>query len=262
MAARREFRLQEVAAFAESLADEAATIALRYFRSPLTIEMKSDASPVTVADQQIEAFIRQRIRQRYPSHGLLGEEHGSDAGSSDLTWVIDPIDGTKSFITGMPTFGTLIALLDGKTPVIGIVDHPALRERWVGIVGHPTSWNGAVCRTRPCLRLSDAVLYATTPDMFEGSARTLFDVVSARASMRRFGGDCYAYALLAGGFVDAVMEAQLKAYDFMALIPVIEGAGGVITEWSGQPLGLGSDGRVIAAATPSLHREILDHLNA
>ena len=260
--AHTQFRLQEAAAFAESLADAAATIALRYFRQPLTVHTKVDASPVTEADQVIETVLRQRIRERYPTHGLLGEEHGSDTGSSDLTWVIDPIDGTKSFITGMPTFGTLIALLDGKTPVVGVVDHPALRERWVGIAGKPSRWNGTECRTRACSRLADAVLYATTPDIFEGSARTLFDAVSGRARMRRFGGDCYAYALLASGFVDAVMEAQLKPYDFMALIPVIEGAGGVITDWLGRPLGLGSDGRVIAAATPSLHREILDHLNA
>ncbi|MBX9589355.1 MAG: histidinol-phosphatase [Hyphomonadaceae bacterium] len=240
----------------------AASVALGYFRRPLTVDTKSDASPVTEADRQIEALLRRRIRECFPAHGLFGEEHGREAGSSDLTWVIDPIDGTKSFITGMPTFGTLIALLDGTTPVLGVVDHPALSERWVGIAGQPSLWNGTVCRTRACTRLADAVLYATTPDIFEGGARALFDAVSAQARMRRFGGDCYAYALLASGFVDAVMEAQLKPYDFMALIPVIEGAGGVITDWSGRPLGLGSDGRVLAAATPSLHAEILDHLNA
>jgi histidinol phosphatase-like enzyme (inositol monophosphatase family) len=249
-------------AFAESLADEAGAIALRYFRRPLAVEAKADASPVTEADRQIEALIRQRIRERFPTHGLLGEEHGRDAGSSSLTWVIDPIDGTKSFISGMPTFGTLIALLDGETPVLGVIDHPALRERWTGSAGGPTRSNGAVCRTSACTSLADATLYATTPDMFKGAARKPFEAVSKRARMRRFGGDCYAYALLASGFLDAVIEAQLQPYDYMALVPVIEGAGGVITDWRGEPLGLEGAGRVVAAATPALHRELVERLNA
>lgn len=219
-------------------------------------------SPVTEADQEIETFIRQRIRDHFPEHGLLGEEHGREAGSTDLTWIIDPIDGTKSFITGMPTFGTLIALLEGETPVLGVIDHPVLRERWVGKASSASLYNGQPCRTRACTRLADAVLYATTPDIFEGQARVAFERVSSSARLRRFGGDCYAYALLASGFVDAVIEAQLKPYDYMALVPVIEGAGGVITDWAGKRLTLESDGRVIAAGTASLHREILDRLNS
>lgn len=260
METRKKIPLQEAAAFAESLADTAAPIALRYFRTPLAVTTKVDMSPVTKADQEIEALIRRCIRKRYPEHGLLGEEHGREPGSSNLTWVIDPIDGTKSFITGMPTFGTLIALLDGEVPVLGVIDHPVLRERWVGVSSVPSRYNGQPCRTRSCIRLSEAVLYATTPDIFEGPARVAFERVSSSVRLRRFGGDCYAYALLASGFVDAVIEAQLKPYDYMALIPVIEGAGGVITDWLGKPLGLESDGRVVAAATASLHREILDRL--
>lgn len=258
----RKITVQDAAAFAESLADAAAPIALRYFRTPLTITTKVDMSPVTEADQEIETFIRQRIRDHFPEHGLLGEEHGREAGSTDLTWVIDPIDGTKSFITGMPTFGTLIALLEGETPVLGVIDHPVLRERWVGKASSASLYNGQPCRTRACTRLADAVLYATTPDIFEGQARVAFERVSSSARLRRFGGDCYAYALLASGFVDAVIEAQLKPYDYMALVPVIEGAGGVITDWAGKRLTLESDGRVIAAGTASLHREILDRLNS
>lgn len=258
----RKITVQDAAAFAESLADAAAPIALRYFRTPLTITTKVDMSPVTEADQEIETFIRQRIRDHFPEHGLLGEEHGREAGSTDLTWVIDPIDGTKSFITGMPTFGTLIALLEGETPVLGVIDHPVLRERWVGKASSASLYNGQPCRTRACTRLADAVLYATTPDIFEGQARVAFERVSSSARLRRFGGDCYAYALLASGFVDAVIEAQLKPYDYMALVPVIEGAGGVVTDWAGKRLTLESDGRVIAAGTASLHREILDRLNS
>src|SRR5262245_51353934 len=181
VAAGGKSRTEEAATFAESLANEAGEIALRYFRRPLAVDTKADTSPVTEADRQIEAVIRQRIHARYPSHGLLGEEHGRASGTSDLTWVIDPIDGTKSFISGMPTFGTLIALLDGETPVLGVIDHPALRERWVGRAGMPTRSNGAVCRTSACTSLADAALYATTPDMFKGAARTRFKSVSERA---------------------------------------------------------------------------------
>jgi inositol-phosphate phosphatase / L-galactose 1-phosphate phosphatase / histidinol-phosphatase len=262
MAAGRKLRTKDAAAFAESLANEAGPIALRYFRRPIAVEAKADASPVTEADRRIEALIRQRIRARYPTHGLLGEEHGREAGSDSLTWVIDPIDGTKSFISGMPTFGTLIALLDGATPVLGVVDHPALRERWVGRAGMSTRCNGVVCRTSACTRLSDAMLYATTPDMFQGAARTRFNAVSGQARQRRFGGDCYAYALLASGYIDVVIEAQLQPYDYMALVPVIEGAGGIITDWRGGALGLDGDGRVVAAATEALHGELLEQLNA
>jgi inositol-phosphate phosphatase/L-galactose 1-phosphate phosphatase/histidinol-phosphatase len=262
MAAGRRLRTQEAAAFAETLADEAGEIARRYFRRPLAVDTKADASPVTEADRQIEAVIRKRIHERYPSHGVLGEEHGRAAGTSRLTWVIDPIDGTKSFISGMPNFGTLIALLDGDAPVLGVIDHPALRERWVGRAGVPTCSNGSICRTSPCASLAQAVLYATTPDMFKGTARKPFEAVSRRARMRRFGGDCYAYALLASGYIDVVIEAGLQPYDFLALVPVIEGAGGVITDWQGRALRLDSDGQVVAAATPALHRELLEHLNA
>jgi histidinol phosphatase-like enzyme (inositol monophosphatase family) len=262
VAAGRKFRTKEAAAFAENLANATGEIALRYFRRPLAVDTKADASPVTEADRRIETLIRQRIRERFPTHGILGEEHGREAGSDDMTWVIDPIDGTKSFISGMPTFGTLIALADGATPVLGVIDHPALAERWVGRAGVPTRRNGTVCRTSTCTRLADAVLYATTPDMFKGGARTRFNAVSGAARMRRFGGDCYAYALLASGFVDVVIEAELQPYDYMALVPVIEGAGGVITDWRGTRLGLESDGRVVAAATPALHGELVQRLNA
>src|SRR5262249_1007930 len=153
---------------------------------------------------------------------------------------------------------TLIALLDGGTPVLGVADHPALRERWVGRAGMATRRNGAVCRASACTRLADAVLYATTPDMFKGTAQRSFKDVSERGCVRRVGGDCYAYALPASGFIDVVIEAQLEPYDFLALVPVIEGAGGVMTDWRGRPLGLDSDGRVVAAATQALHREILE----
>ncbi|MBF9233740.1 histidinol-phosphatase [Microvirga alba] len=252
----------EITAFAEKLADLAAPVALRYFRQKLVIESKADASPVTIADREIEAAIRERIRERFPDHGLFGEEHGLDKADAERVWVIDPIDGTKSFITGMPTFGTLIAFLEGGVPKVGIVDHPALRERWVGRPGDVTRYNGQPCSTSGRTSLAESILYATTPDIFTGQDRDCFESISKRVALRRFGGDCYAYALLASGHIDVMAEVGLQPYDYLSLVPVIQGAGGVITDWSGQALGLNSDGRVVAAATPALHREALAALNA
>lgn len=248
---------EEFTGFAVSLADIARPIALRYFRQPLAIDSKADDSPVTIADREIEAAIRERISKSYPDHGILGEEHGRSGVDRDFLWVIDPIDGTKSFISGMPTFGVLIALLHKGAPILGVVDHPAMNERFLGSTGKPTLWNGRICRTRNCKTLSDAMLYATTPDMFEGVWRTRFERVAGAAKLRRFGADCFAYALLAGGHVDAVVEAQLQPYDYMALAPMVEGAGGVITDWNGKPLTIRSDGRVVAAGTPELHQQLV-----
>ena len=262
MALHQTIDLKAAAAFAESLADAAGPIARRYFRSALEVEDKADRSPVTVADREIESRLRALIRSRFPEHGILGEEHGSEGAGRDLVWVLDPIDGTKSFVAGVPLFGTLIALLDRGHPVLGVIDHPALGERWVGAAGSATLWNGKPCRTRRCGGLGRAILFATSPDLFDGADRDRFEAVSRRARMRRYGADCYAYALLAGGCIDAVLEANLKPYDIMALIPVIEGAGGTITDWRGERLGPESDGRVVAAATPELHGEILELLTA
>lgn len=252
--------LETIAAFAERLADLAAPVALRYFRQTLVIESKADLSPVTIADREIELAMRRMIGERFPEHGLFGEEHGVERADADCVWVLDPIDGTKSFITGMPTFGTLVAYLEGGVPKAGVVDHCALRERWVGREGGPTLRNGEPCRTSGRTNLSDAVLYATTPDIFSGSNRDGFEALSRQVALRRFGGDCYAYMLLASGHVDLVVEAELQPYDDRALVPVVQGAGGVITDWAGEPLGLGSDGRVVAAATPALHAEALKAL--
>lgn len=253
--------LSGIAAFAEGLADLAGPIARQYFRQRLVVQSKADASPVTIADQEIELAIRRRIRESFPDHGLFGEEHGLDHADAERVWVIDPIDGTKSFISGMPTFGTLIAYLEGGVSRVGVVDHPVLRERWVGCAGAPTLLNGQPCRTSGRTALADSILYATTPDIFEGADRDRFEAVSRRVALRRFGGDCYAYALLASGHVDVVVEVALQPYDYLSLVPVIEGAGGVITDWSGGRLGLEGDGRVVAAATPSLHAEALRVLN-
>ncbi|MFT4101792.1 MAG: histidinol-phosphatase [Burkholderiaceae bacterium] len=249
-------------AFAEDLADAARPIAQRWFRSELDIETKADDSPVTRADREIEAELRRLIAATHPTHGILGEEEAPLAPQSDHVWVIDPIDGTKSFISGMPTFGTLIALLERGEPQLGVIDVPALNERWLGRKGQVTTCNGRPCRTRGVGRLVDAMVYSTSPDIFGGSEREAFERVSRAAAMRRFGGDCYAYALLASGSIDLVVDAGLQPYDYLALVAVVEGAGGVITDWEGRPLGTRSDGRVVASASPALHAEVLLGLGA
>lgn len=254
--------LDTLLAFAESLADAARPLALKYFRQPLLgVDYKADDSPVTRADRETEAVLRRLIQARYPQHGIFGEEHGREGLEREWVWVIDPIDGTRSFITGVPLFGTLIALLREGRPLLGVVDMPALAERWLGAQGRPTTWNGKACCASGREKLSEAILFATSPDIFAGDDARRFDAASRAARFRRFGGDCYGYGLLAAGLVDAVVECDLKPYDFMALIPVIEGAGGVVSDWQGRPLGLESDGRVLAAASAALQSELLGYLS-
>jgi len=250
-----------IAAFSATaieMASVARRIDLRYFRHPLTVERKLDNSPVTVADRDIESALRRLLRERHPTHGIFGEEHGRERLGARFTWVIDPIDGTKSFISGMPLFGTLIALLDGSQPVAGVIDMPVLNETWLGRRGQPTELNGSSCRTSGRTDPAECVLYATSPDAFDDTTRPAFERLSRQVRLRRFGGDCYAYALLASGHVDLVVEAGLQPYDYLPLVAIIEGAGGVITDWAGQKLGLGSDGKVVAAASPALHDRALE----
>ena len=240
---------------ATACADEARLIARRAFRSALEVERKADATPVTAVDREIERRLRARIAGARPQDGILGEEHGADGTSRRRVWVVDPIDGTKAFITGSPLFGTLIALVDEGVPALGIVEMPALRERFVGIDGVATM-NGRPCRVRPCPRLADASLYTIAPEALEhvpGLDRALGDAVA----LRRYGGDCYAYCQLALGWVDLVVESGMAPYDFLALVPVVTGAGGIITDWHGAPLTLESDGTVIAAGSPEVHAEAL-----
>lgn len=241
-------------ALAEGIADAARPIVLGYFRSDVPIESKFDASPVTVADREAEAAMRRLIEQIYPQHGIFGEEYGRVRSNAKYVWVLDPIDGTKSFVTGKPLFGTLIALLRDGEPLVGVIDMPALGERWVGVVGRPTVFNRQIVQVRPCVELGAAWLYATSPEMFAGPDNAdAFDRLRTRCRAAVYGADCYAYGLLANGTVDIVCEASLQPYDYCAAVPVITGAGGVITDWQGQPLGLGSDGRVLAAGDPAIH---------
>ncbi|MGH6979936.1 MAG: histidinol-phosphatase [Stellaceae bacterium] len=236
---------------AERLADEAGAIARRYFRQPIAVDTKPDRTPVTVADREAEAAMRRLIEARFPDDGILGEEHGTARGGAARIWVLDPIDGTKSFIAGIPLFGVLIALVENGAPVLGIIDQPISRERWLGVAGKTTRKNGEAVKTRACVDLAHATLYATSPDMFAAD-RPAFERLRGAVKATRFGADCYAYAQLASGFIDLVVEADLKPYDYCALAPVIEGAGGAMTDWQGKTLGLKSDGRVVAVGDPAL----------
>jgi inositol-phosphate phosphatase/L-galactose 1-phosphate phosphatase/histidinol-phosphatase len=239
---------REFEALAHRLADCAGEVQRRYFRTPVSVETKADDSPVTIADREAEAAMRELIRAAYPAHGILGEEHGSEQVDAEFVWVLDPIDGTKSFITGRPLFGTLVALAHRGRPVLGLIDQAILRERWVGSSGEASVWNGRPIRVRPCPRVEDAVLFATSPGMFSAGAEARsFARLQERVRLALFGGDCYAYGLLAMGFADLVVEASLAPYDCMALAPVIEGAGGRITDWQGRPLDLAATGQVVAA---------------
>lgn len=246
--------------FMADAADAARNIAMEYFRSPLLVEDKADSSPVTVADRSIEQLLRSRITQQFPDHGIFGEEEDPVNLSSREIWVVDPIDGTKSFVTGHPLFGVLMAMIQDGMICLGQIDMPALKERWQGCVGVASTFNGSVCRTSSQSRLADAFVYTTDPRTFEGAAIDVFEIIAAKARLVRFGGDCYNYGLLASGHCDLVIETGLQPYDFLPLVPIIEGAGGVITDWAGQQLHLHSEGHVVAAATHELHSEVLLHL--
>ena len=239
-------------AFADRLADAAGAVARRYFRRRIAVDDKDDASPVTIADREAEAAMRALIEERFPDHGIFGEEHGRVRADADYVWVLDPIDGTKSFICGAPLFGTLIALTWRGHPVLGVIDQPIARERWVGAEGQSSTFNGAAARTRRRAELREATLFCTTPDMFAGADAEAFQRLKTAVKLTRYGMDCYAYGLLASGFVDLVVESGLKPYDYCALVPVIAGAGGVMTDWQGGELGIGSDGRVVACGDPAL----------
>lgn len=247
-------------ALALRLADAARTVIKGYFRTPVTVLDKADASPVTVADREAEAAMRRLINQEAPDHGIYGEEYGPERTDAEWVWVLDPVDGTKAFITGKPSFGTLIALLHNGVPVLGIIDQPILDERWLGVSGQATTLNGQPIHVRSCPDLGLAALYATAPEMFTGADATAWEALRRRVKLPRYGADCYAYGLLAAGFVDLVVEASLQPYDYLPLVAIIEGAGGLLTDWQGQRLGLRSDGRVVAAGDPKSHAQALQVL--
>jgi inositol-phosphate phosphatase/L-galactose 1-phosphate phosphatase/histidinol-phosphatase len=249
-------------AFAHELADRAGEVLRRHYRTPISVDYKADESPVTLADREAERVMRDLIRARFPEHGIEGEEFASEHGEAALVWHLDPIDGTKAFLVGRPTFGTLISLLRRGRPILGIIDQCISHERWVGVLGERSTFNGAAIRVRSCPDLRHAVLSTTSPQMFKtADEQAALARVAQAVRFAVYGGDCYAYGLLAMGFADLVVEADLDVHDFAALVPVIEGAGGLITDWRGQPLDHNSDGRVVAAGDRRVHAQVLELLD-
>jgi myo-inositol-1(or 4)-monophosphatase len=246
---------EEIIAAAEDFADAAGAVIRPLFRSRLLVEAKGDASPVTRADREAEEAVRALIAARFPGHGVIGEEHGAERPEAEWVWVLDPIDGTRAFVTGRPLFGCLIGLLHRGRPVLGVIDQPVTGERWVGVAGRPTRFRapfGGAVGCRPCPRVAEAELSCTSPDMFLPPDKSGFERLRAAARRVTWGGDCYAYGLLALGLVDVVVEATMKVWDWAALVPVVEGAGGRVTGWRGEALAPGAEGRVLAVGDPAL----------
>ena len=251
-------------AIAHRLADAAREAIRPHFREGIAAEHKSDASPVTVADRAAEEAMRLILEMDLPQDGIVGEEFGTKQGRSGRQWVLDPIDGTISFLAGRPIFGTLIALMVDGWPVIGIIDQPILGERWVGRIGGPTTLNEREVRSRRCAQLTDATLATSSPHYFSAEDAEGYMAIAAavggnkRQGMIVYGGDCYNYGLLAAGHLDIVCEAGLELYDYAALVPVVEGAGGIMSDWQGNPLDANSDGRVLALGDPARLEDVLE----
>jgi histidinol phosphatase-like enzyme (inositol monophosphatase family) len=260
-----EFEADLIAAAAE-LADAARVATLAHFRQTgLTADTKETDrfDPVTVADRLSEQRMREILARRRPDDAILGEEFGPKAGTSGLTWVLDPIDGTRGYLSGTPTWGVLIAVSDRSGPIYGIIDQPYIGERFEGGLGR-AEVNGPLGRiglkTRPARPLSQAIVFSTFPEVGTAAEGAAFRRVAGQARLVRYGMDCYAYALIAAGQIDLVIEAGLKAYDVQAPIAVIEAAGGMVTDWQGRPCHEG--GQVLAAANPQIHAEAMVLLNA
>ncbi len=247
---------------ANRLADAAGAAIRPFYRADFVHEAKGDASPVTEADRAAEAAIRAILDKECPADAIIGEEYGEKTGTSGRTWVLDPIDGTVSFMAGRPIFGTLIALLEDGWPVLGVIDQCVNGERWVGAVGQGTSLNGVAVATRRCANLAEATLASSGPQYFSQHDGDHFMALAAKTAHKRmlFGGDCYNYALLASGHIDIVVESGLKLHDFAALVPIVEGAGGMMIDWSGEPLHAASEGHVIALGDPARMEDVLEAL--
>ncbi len=243
------------------ITQEAAKIPRKHFRAGVDITHKSDATPVTVADQATEKFIRAELAKHFPDHGIIGEEFAAREANSAYQWIIDPIDGTRAFISGMPLYGMLVGLLRDGLPELGVVRMPELDEVYAGD-GARATLNGTVPLTVSATSdLSEAMLYINEADKILRDEPQVFARLNSAARDRRYSYDCYPHALLAAGHIDACVDYDLKPYDILPLVPIITGAGGIVSDWQGQPLGLDSDGRVVAAATRTLHAELLDILN-
>ena len=253
--------LDELLLFSNYLADESEKIIKQYFRKPLIVSSKEDQSPVTIADKNTELRIRELIEFKYPNHGILGEEFDEKNINSEYLWVIDPIDGTRSFIAGHKDFGTLIALLYKNEPIIGIINCPMHKERWVGIKGKRTTLNEKEVKTSNIKLLDNSYVSSSGLYFDNEHLRKGFNKIIKKAKYYRYGGDCYMYGMLASGLIEIVIEDTLKAHDYMALVPIIKGAGGVVTDKYGKEVNINSKGSIIASANETLHKKLIEIIN-
>lgn len=251
-------------AFLHQLADVSGAAITPFFRTAIAANDKSRGGvfdPVTEADRASEAAMRQLIKRQFPAHGIVGEEYGAENPDAEHCWVLDPIDGTKAFISGLPVWGTLIGLLQQGRPVLGMMNQPFTRERFWGDGGQ-ARWRGhsgeRALTTRPCASLAEATLMTTSPQLISEDLRGKYEAVERDVRLARYGCDCYAYCVLAAGHIDAVVEAGLKPHDVVALVPIVEGAGGIITNWDGGPAAQG--GAIVASGDRRLHDIILEKL--
>ena len=242
--------------FAHLLADAAGEIVRAAAHSPRrVVHRKADASPVTEVDRAVETRLREMVAARFPDHGVMGEEFGGERLEAEHVWVLDPVDGTKAFMAGLRVYGTLIGLVRGGHPVLGVIDQPVTRERWTGVDGDGTRRNGERVHTDACERLSDALVCTTSHEYYEGDDAESFRRILSRSRWMVYGGNCLAFAQVASGFVDVALEARVGVYDYCALVPVVENAGGVMTGWRGEPLTLEPvpGGRILASGNRALH---------
>jgi len=255
--------MSEIRAFADfavELAHLSGDLIAGYFRKPIDVERKADASPVTIADREAERVLRERIEARFPDHGIIGEEFGNARDGASHVWVLDPIDGTKSFVGGVPLFGTLIALVRDGEPIVGVIHQPILGQLALG-TPEGTTLNGEPCRVRPCSSIADATLLVTDrEDVGRYQDRARFDALAERARLVRTWGDCYGYFLVATGFADLMCDPIMSPWDIMAVVPVVRGAGGVVTDWHGGDPAKGES--LLAAGSAALHAEVLELLRA
>ncbi|MFT8663728.1 inositol monophosphatase family protein [Acetobacter orientalis] len=248
---------------ATMMADAARCVIRPWFRAPLAVVDKADSSPVTIADRTAERVMRAILAERLPEHGVFGEEFGLENEQADYRWLLDPVDGTRSFVTGRPVFGTLIALLKNGVPILGVIDQAVTQERWVGVAGRPTQFVspfGGQAVTRHCATLAQAELSCTSPEMLELAPHDGWKALKNAAKRMTWGGDCYAYGLLALGQIDIIAECDMNPWDWAALVPVIEGAGGRITAWDGSALRYDGDRTVLAVGDAKLHAKAVEML--
>lgn len=252
----------EFIAFAHRLADANAAITLGYFQKGVAIENKRDDSPVTIADREGEAAMRRMIREAYPDHGIIGEEHGTENEGADYVWTLDPVDGTAAFVVGSAMFGTLVALLHEGRPILGLIDNPPLKQRWIGAAGRPTTFCGRPAKVRSLGRLEEATLSCASAHYFYGHHRNAYYRLAERVRLPAYGHFCIGYGLLAAGFVDIVVDGAMMPYDYLPLVPVVAGAGGLIADWQGNAVTAlrGKMDQIIAAASPALLEEALAEL--